>query len=127
MARTSGRDKGLSWGPALATLERCYHTACPPLLITQASSPAVRHVGLPEGVGWVPGSPHAELPVGAACVILEGELDEGGGGRPAAQHAPSLLLWSPDLFESVVDGAGAAELRPSEMVAGPKGAQVVVG
>ena len=80
---------------------------------------------LPEGAPeWVPPSPDG-APAEAACVLLEGLRD---ASQLSVQHAPALLLWSPDFFEAAAEhGGGTAEAAcPCRMVAGPKGAQLVV-
>lgn len=102
--------------PCLCVVEQGEHPC--------ASAPLPNGEVLPEGAPeWVPPSPVGE-PAEAVCVILEGL---GEDARPAAQHAPTLLLWSPDFFEAVEHGGGTAEAAcPCQMVAGPKGAQLVV-
>jgi hypothetical protein len=77
-------------------------------------------------VGAAPTGLHAAEVEGGrgACMIMK----EADHGQIATQQAPALLLWSPDFFESL-HNAASTDGKGDEItfVAGPLGAQLVVG
>ncbi len=60
--------------------------------------------------------------------FFEGDGDGRAHPAPASHEAPSLLLWSPDFFDAVHsrDAKGHAANDSVILVAGPRGAQLVV-
>jgi hypothetical protein len=111
----------------------CSHPPVGPQPPPSRSEEGAEGEGLSAAATAAPGIQGAAIE--GATVVLETEartfVEDGDDSHPAARShsAPSLLLWSPDFFEAVHSGYSGTDATagpPLSLVAGPKGAQLVV-